>query len=65
MSKHPLDLAAIQQAHKNLDRIAREHPELVDHERAQWAPEDVAAMIDEGQGSEEVAQGDGSGKIDK
>lgn len=63
MSKPPLDLPAIQQARKNLDRIAREHPELVDHERAQWAPEDVAAITDEGQEREEVTQGDGCGEI--
>ena len=45
MSKRPLDLEAIRQARDNLDRIARENPHMIDHARAKWAEEDIAAMI--------------------
>jgi len=60
-----LDLAAIQQARRNLDRIAGEHPELVDHERAQWAPEDVAAMLESEQTKKAGNAANGCGEIHK
>lgn len=44
MSKRPLDMDAIKQARTNLDRIAREHPYMIDHDRAKWTEEDIAAM---------------------
>ena len=45
MSKQPMDLNAIRLAHANLDRIAREHPELIDPARANWSEEDISEMI--------------------
>ncbi len=32
-------------ARANLDRLAKEHPELIDPARASWAEEDIAEMI--------------------
>lgn len=45
MNKKPIDIKAVRQAHQNLDRIAREHPHLVDPARAQWSEKDVAEVI--------------------
>lgn len=47
MSKRPLDMDAIKQERANLDRIAREHPSLIDHGRAKWTEEDIAAMTND------------------
>ena len=45
MSKHPVDIKATKQTFANLDRIARDNPHMIDHARAKWTEEDIAAMI--------------------
>ena len=45
MSKRPMDLETIKQAREDLARIACQNPHMIDHARAKWTEEDIAAMI--------------------
>lgn len=49
MSNQPLDIEAIKLARTNLDRIARDHPHLIDPNGAMWSEKDISEMIDEKQ----------------
>lgn len=40
-----VDLTLIREADAALDRIALEHPELIDHQAACWSAEEVARMV--------------------
>ncbi len=41
----PIDLKAVKEADTALDRIAEEHPDLIDPTQAKWSEEEIKAMI--------------------
>lgn len=48
MSNKPIDLAAVREAHANLDRLAKEHPELL----GQSSPEEWETLLKQQDASE-------------
>jgi hypothetical protein len=45
--KKPIKLKGIRESLANLKRIAKEHPRLIDHSKANWNEGDMQAMIDD------------------
>jgi excisionase family DNA binding protein len=45
--KKLINLEGIKESLANLERIAREHPNLIDHNQCQWTAGDIQPMIDD------------------
>jgi excisionase family DNA binding protein len=47
MKKRPINLQLVREALAELDRLAKEHPQLIEKALADWTADDVAAVLGE------------------